>query len=107
MFNQIDWFTQALGLQNPWKVEDVSFSIEENRLDIYISKIKGSKVLCPVCGNQCSAHDSKKRTWRHLNFFQYKAFIHCKVPRCNCDEHGIKQVEVPWTRPGAGFTLLF
>lgn len=107
MFNQIDLFTQALGLQKPWQVTDVSFNPDESRLDIYISRIKGSKVTCPVCGNECSVHDSKKRIWRHLNFFQYKAFIHCKVPRCNCKEHGVKQIEVPWTRPGAGFTLLF
>lgn len=107
MFNQIDLFTNALGLQEPWKVTDVSFDISESKLDIYISRIKGSTVSCPVCGKACSVHDSKERTWRHLNFFQYKAFIHCKVPRCDCNDHGVKQIEVPWTRQGAGFTLLF
>ena len=107
MFNQIDLFTNALGLQNPWKVKDVSFNLEESRLDIYISRTKGSKVTCPVCGKECSVHDSKERTWRHLNFFQYKAFIHCNVPRCKCNDHGVKQVDVPWTRQGSGFTLLF
>ena len=107
MFNQIDLFTSALGLQKPWTVTDVSFDIDENRLDIYINRIKGSKVNCPVCGKECTVHDSKDRTWRHLNFFQYKAFIHCKIPRCNCSDHGIKQIDVPWTREGSGFTLLF
>lgn len=107
MFNQIDLFTNALGLKNPWKVTDVSFDPGENKLDIYISRTKGSKVSCPVCGKECSVHDSKERTWRHLNFFQYKAFIHCKVPRCDCENHGVKQVEVPWTRKDSGFTLLF
>lgn len=107
MFNQIDLFTNTLGLKEPWKVTDVSFDPGENKLDIYISSTKGSKVICPVCGKECSAYDSKERTWRHLNFFQYKSFIHCKVPRANCDEHGVKQVEVPWARPGSGFTLLF
>jgi transposase len=107
MFNQIDLFTSALGLKEPWKVTDVSFDTIESKLDIYISRSKGSKVTCPVCGKECAVHDSKERTWRHLNFFQYKAFIHCKVPRCNCKEHGVKQVEVPWSRIGTGFTLLF
>ncbi len=107
MFDQIDLFTSALGLQSPWKVTNVKFDITESRLDIYIAKIKGSKVNCPVCGKECTAHDSKDRTWRHLNFFQYKAFIHCKIPRCNCDEHGVKQIDVPWAREGSGFTLLF
>lgn len=72
MFNQIDLFTDALGLQIPWKV-----------------------------------YDSKERTWRHLNFYQYRAFIHCKVPRYNCEDHGFKPIDVPWTREGSGFTLLF
>lgn len=107
MFSQIDLFASALALQEPWTVTDVSFDVEESRLDIYIARTKGSKVKCPVCGEECNVHDSKDRAWRHLNFFQYKAFIYCKVPRCNCKEHGVKQVEVPWTRPGSGFTLLF
>ena len=107
MFNQIDLFTDALGLQNPWKVTDVSFDIKESRLDIHIARTRGSKVKCPICDKECSVHDSKDRTWRHLNFFQYKAFIHCKVPRCNCEDHGVKQICVPWTREGSGFTLLF
>lgn len=31
MFNQIDLFTDALGLQKPWKVIDVSFNVNENQ----------------------------------------------------------------------------
>ena len=76
-------------------------------LDIYIARARGSKVKCPVCGKECGVHDSKDRTWRHLNFFQFKAFIHCKVPRCKCEDHGVKQIDIPWAREGAGFTLLF
>ncbi len=45
--------------------------------------------------------------WRHLNFFQYKAFIHAGVPRVTCPAHGVHAVPVPWARPGSGFTLLF
>jgi len=107
MFDQIDLFTNALGLKDPWKVTEVIFNSNESKIDIYISKTKGTKVTCPVCDKECSAHDSIERTWRHLNFFQYKAFIHCKVPRSECSDHGIKQIEVPWARKDSGFTLLF
>jgi transposase len=107
MFNQTDLFTSALGLQKPWQVTDATFDVTESRLDIYIARTKGSKVNCPICAKECTVHDSKDRTWRHLNFFQYKAFIHCKIPRCSCGEHGVKQIEVPWAREGSGFTLLF
>jgi transposase len=45
--------------------------------------------------------------WRHLNFFQFKAFLHARPPRCSCAKCGVKTVPVPWARPGSGFTLLF
>jgi len=48
-----------------------------------------------------------ERQWRHLDFFQYEAYIHAKIPRTNCREHGIKTVNVPWTRKDSGFTKLF
>ena len=107
MFNNITLFTKALGLQEPWKVDKVEFNKDEGRLDMNISRERGSKHPCPQCGKQCEVHDTQKRTWRHLNFFQYRAYIHCDVPRTTCKEHGVLQVEVPWSRPGSGFTLLF
>jgi transposase len=40
-----------------------------------------------------------------LDFFQYQTILHARVPRVGCGEHGTKAVEVPWARPGSGFTL--
>jgi transposase len=42
-----------------------------------------------------------------MDFFQHKAFLHARLPRVVCPEHGVGQVSVPWARPGSGFTLLF
>ncbi len=33
--------------------------------------------------------------------------LHARLPRVRCPEHGVRQVAVPWARPGSGFTLLF
>jgi hypothetical protein len=52
-------------------------------------------------------HDTEDKTWRHLDFFQYQAHLHAKLPRVRCPEHGVRQVMVSWARPGSGFTLLF
>jgi transposase len=52
-------------------------------------------------------HDTVKKTWRHLNFFQHQAFLHARVPRIDCPKCGVRLVTVPWARPGSGFTLLF
>ncbi|KFI91128.1 N-acetylmuramoyl-L-alanine amidase, partial [Bifidobacterium saguini DSM 23967] len=43
----------------------------------------------PGCGEAaCPVHDARERVWRHLNFFQYKAFIHAGVPRVTCPARG-------------------
>ncbi|MGH9203961.1 MAG: ISL3 family transposase, partial [Vicinamibacterales bacterium] len=68
----------------------------------------GVTFACPE-GDEpaCAVHDTADKTWRHLDFFQHKAFLHARVPRVRCVTHGVRQVEVAWARSGSGFTLLF
>jgi transposase len=48
------------------------------------------------------------RDWRHLDFFQYEAWLHAPVPRIACNGCGkTTQIQVPWAREGSGFTALF
>ena len=106
-------FTAALQLPDPWRVSGVELRDGEGggrELHITIGFEPGSRFSCPhaQCGREaCPMHDVRNRVWRHLNFFQYKAFIHAGVPRVSCPEHGVRAVPVPWARPGRGFTLLF
>ena len=106
-------FTAALQLPDPWRVSGVEFRDEEDgrrELHIAIGFAAGSAVPLPGTGvrrGRVSVHDARERVWRHLNFFQYKAFIHAGVPRVTCPAHGVHAVPVPWARTGSGFTLLF
>lgn len=102
-------FTLALGLTPPWEVWNLRFSPEEHRLDISIGFPLGSLFTCPVCGSKgAKAYDTTEKSWRHLNFFQHEAWLTARVPRVECDRGcGVKKIEVPWSRPGSGFTLLF
>jgi transposase len=100
-------FTVALGLQPPWEVKALDFSLEAKRLDIRVDFERGASFPCPECGKPAKAHDTEEKTWRHLDFFQHAAYLTARVPRCKCDEHGVKQVALPWARAGSGFTLLF
>ena len=99
-------FRAALGLAQPWVVSRIEFSDEHRQLDLWLDFPSGSPFGCPECGKSCGVYDSDERTWRHLNFFQHKTFLHARQPRIKCPDHGVKTVEVPWARPGAGFTLL-
>lgn len=102
-------FTQALGLPVPWEVVSVSFDPERGRIDFEVGFASGSCFVCPECSAvEQPVHDTRRRSWRHLNFFQYETYLHAKVPRVRCGECGkVRQVPVPWARPGSGFTLLF
>jgi transposase len=104
----IDLFQLALGLVPPWMVVDAKFDVDKKRLDIEIDFKTGGRFACPECGKaECPVHDTVKKTWRHLNFFQHEAYLHARVARIDCPNCGVRLVNVPWARPGSGFTLLF
>ena len=105
--SQEELFRIALGLEKPWYIKTIDFKVEEKQLDLHIDFDSGSKFPCPSCdGPGCHVHDTIERTWRHLNFFQFKTYLHCRVPRTKCEDCGVKQVQVPWARKSSGFTLL-
>jgi transposase len=102
-------FASALGLTPPWEVVNIKFSVEERRLDIWVDFPPGSTFVCPTCGRaDAKAYDSEEKTWRHLNFFQYRTYLHARVPRVECPGGcTVRQVQVPWARPRSDFTLYF
>lgn len=103
-----DLFQMALGLIPPWLVSTSAFDVSARRLDLHIDFTSGGRFVCPDCqAPDCPVHDTQEKTWRHLDFFQHQAYLHARVPRVRCPTHGVRQVEVPWARPGSGFTLLF
>ncbi|NDY91938.1 ISL3 family transposase [Ideonella livida] len=101
-------FTSALGLQLPWVVEDVKLDTAKRRIDFEIG-CQGVSLSCPACGAAAQpVHDRLRRSWRHLDFFQFEAWLHCDVPRVACGGCGkTTQMSVPWARPGSGFTAAF
>lgn len=101
-------FTSALGLKNPWEVVKVELDTAKRRIDFEVA-CNAKQLPCPACGvNGQGIHDRVRRDWRHLDFFQHEAWLHAGVPRVDCDACGkTTTVEVPWARPGSGFTLLF
>ena len=101
-------FTAALGLQAPWSVEKVDLDTERHRIDFEVT-CGAKRLSCPSCGAlDQPIHDRNRRSWRHLDFFQFEAWLHAGVPRVGCTACGkTSQVNVPWAREGSGFTLLF
>ena len=108
--DNLELFTRALTLPNPWKVQSIDFQSNETtgqeELHIRIGHSPGAKFA--THGEQdCPVYDHREKTWQHLHFFQYRCFIHCNTPRVVLSDGKPHLVEVPWARSGSGFTLLF
>jgi len=100
-------YARILGLIEPWFVEDVALEQASTEILIKVG-LKGPIVLvCPVCQGKMTGHDSRKRQWRHLDTCQYKTILEADVPRGRCEEHGVKQISVPWAEDRSRFTALF
>ena len=101
-------FTSALGLASPWEVEKVDLDTARRRIDFEV-RCHAKALACPQCGTTGQPiHDRLRRSWRHLDFFQFEAWLHADVPRVKCGSCGkTTQAAVPWAREGSGFTMLF
>ena len=101
-------FTSALGLQAPWSVQKVELDTARRRIDFDLA-CKASRLPCPHChAPDQGVHDRLTREWRHLDFFQFEAWLHAEVPRIACSACAkTTQIDVPWAREGSGFTALF
>ncbi len=69
---------------------------------------EGASLLCPACGAVAQPlRDRHRRSLRHLDFFQFEAWLHCDVPRITCASCGKTTQAVLWARSGSGFIAAF
>lgn len=107
--NSHQLFSAALGEIGPWEVISIRFDVDEagnRQLHLDLDFAPGSEFQSEA-GEFCKAHDTSKRSWRHLNFFQHHCFLHARVPRIKTRDGVVKTVQVPWAATNKGFTLLF
>ena len=101
-------FGIALGIEEPVYIDGISFDPEEGELHIHINFRRGGRFGCSGCGEaHLPVHDTVEKTWRHLNFFQYKCYLHMRTPRTICPKCGERLWLPPWGRKQSGFTVLF
>ena len=97
MTSQEEHYEQLLGLSGAWKVSAVQLELAAKRVVVEIYYDQSQPLECPECGQSCPHYDDRDmREWRHLDTMQFETLLRCEVPRCNCPEHGVKTVHVPW-----------
>lgn len=108
MTSQEEHYEQLLGLGGAWKVSAVQLELSAKRVEVDIYFDLSQTMQCPECGKSCAHYDDREqREWRHLDTMQFETVLRCEVPRCNCPEHGVKTLRVPWAGKSSRFTLLF
>ena len=101
-------YQYLLGLKSPWSVSRVGLDVERQRVDVWAEHEKNAEWVCPECQKESTLYDhAEERLWRHLDSCQFKTFLHARIPRVKCMEHGVLQVLVPWAEPKSRFTILF
>lgn len=103
----LELYRKILGVQPPWILTDVKLDLSSNTVTISVEYDKKMPMVCPVCLGAADTYDHKKRKWRHLDTCQLMTIIECDVPRANCSEHGVKQLEVPWAERNSHLTAMF
>jgi transposase len=99
-------YAKLLGIEVPWVVRDVDVRLQAGEVEVFIEHRAKKKLACPTCGAKCPGYDTNQRSWRHLDTMQFRTILTADVPRVECKEHGVKQIDVPWAEPGSRFTAL-
>lgn len=101
-------YETILGLEEPWRVVEVKIESGLEEVWIYLDVSSEAQLSCPTCGKPARRYDrTEERAWRHLDTCQYETIIKARVPRVECLEHGVLQVQVPWAERMSRFTALF
>ncbi len=102
-----DLYAQILGITYPWTVREVGLRLQGGEVIIHLELAPGYALTCPLCGKAAPGYDTRQRRWRHLDTCQYRTVLVADVPRVQCEEHGVHQVDIPWSESGSRFTALF
>lgn len=104
-------FHELLGLGMNWEVMESRFEKESGTV---LLKIRETPKLwdstrCPQDGGLVFCYDHcEELTWRHLNVFQHRCEITCRLPRGKCRQCGhVFRVRPPWEGLSTHFTKEF
>jgi transposase len=104
-------FHELLGLGLNWEVAESRFERESGTVFLELRETDRvwDLVRCPKCTGLVYCYDhTEVMTWRHLNVFEHRCEITCRLPRGKCRQCGhIFRVRPPWEGLSTHFTKGF
>jgi transposase len=99
-------YAALLRLGARWMVREVRLDVARERVDVWIEEAVGTRWPCPECGQAAPLYDhAEEREWRHLDTCECRTYLHVRLPRVECPQHGIRQVQASWALPSSHFSL--
>ena len=104
-------FHELLGLGMNWEVKESRFEKESGTVFLEMQETGRlwETVRCPKDGGLAFCYDHvEEMTWRHLNVFQHRCEITCRLPRGKCRQcDHVFRVRPPWEGLSTHFTKEF
>jgi len=104
-------FHELLGLGLNWEVIESRFERESGTIFLEVRETPRlwESVRCPEDGGLVFCYDhTEVLSWRHLNVFQHRCEITCRLPRGKCRQCGhVFRVRPPWEGLSSHFTKEF
>ena len=104
-------FQELLGLGLNWEVIESRFERESGTIFLEMRETPRlwESARCPKDGGLVSCYDHTELIiWRHLNVFQHRCQITCRLPRGKCRQCGhLFRVRPPWEGLSTHFTKEF
>jgi transposase len=104
-------FHELLGLGLNWEVMESRFERASGTVYLTIRETPRlwELVRCPEDGGVATCYDhTEELSWRHLNVFQHRCAITCRLPRGKCRQCGqVFRVRPPWEGLSTHFTKEF
>ena len=103
--DDIELYTQLLGITPPWRVTRVTVDMAAERIDVWVEEAPGTKFRCAGCGQPRPVYDhTAEQVWQHLDTCQCGTYVHGRLPRTSCPGDGVRQIAAPWAEPRSPFT---
>ncbi len=98
-------FEQAIGIEAPWYVRDVSFDMAGNKVTIFVDFTVGSRFPHPQFEGLYPVYDTTTQRYRHLNIFDHKCILEVQVPRVQLPDDSVRMIEPSWPASRSGSKL--
>ena len=101
-----EFFTQLLGLSDPWRVAAVRIDMPARRIEVTVECAK-TVWADPLTRERVTIHGYEERSWRDMDIRQMETVIHARVPRLRYPDGRTELLAVPWAEPRSRFTTFF